>query len=121
MGKISLHDTCGVNNLHGMPAILAAVVSIVTTAINRDNTGLDNYGAKYGDVGDSPRYLMQLYSLLCTLGIALVGGAVTGMILRIPAIEHLTEYEYLKTASTGRSKRRKTKNKYNKYPSYCGS
>ena len=37
---------------------------------------------------------MQLYSLLCTLGIALVGGAVTGMILRIPAIEHLTEYEY---------------------------
>jgi len=92
--KISLHDTCGVNNLHGMPAILAAVVSIVTTAINRDNTGLDNYGAKYGDVGDSPRYLMQLYSLLCTLGIALVGGAVTGMILRIPAIEHLTEYEY---------------------------
>merc|ERR1719402_841647 len=35
--KINLHDTCGVNNLHGMPAILAAIVSIVTCAATHND------------------------------------------------------------------------------------
>ena len=38
--------------------------------------------------------MRQLYALLTTLGIAIVSGSVTGMILRIPAIEHLTGDEY---------------------------
>lgn len=38
--------------------------------------------------------MRQLYALLTTLGIAIVTGSVTGMILRIPAIEHLTTNEY---------------------------
>jgi ammonium transporter Rh len=36
----------------------------------------------------------QLFALLCTLGLAIVTGSLTGMILRIPLIEHLSEYEY---------------------------
>ena len=29
---INIHDTCGVHNLHGMPAVLAAIASVITCA-----------------------------------------------------------------------------------------
>merc|ERR1719220_435324 len=87
--KISLHDTCSVNNLHGMPAIQAAIVSIVTCAIHADKTDLEN-----AHLYDDNAAMRQLYALLTTFGIAIVSGSVTGMILRIPAIEHLSGDEY---------------------------
>lgn len=93
--KISLHDTCGVNNLHGMPAIMAALVSVVTCAINQNNHEMENWAAKYSaEFNGTPQYLRQLYSLLCTLGLAIVTGSITGAILRIPMIEHLSSFEY---------------------------
>merc|ERR1712223_1003672 len=55
--KIALHDTCGVNNLHGMPAIMAAIVSVITCAINAGNEELDN-------MPSDDQYLKQIYSLL---------------------------------------------------------
>lgn len=97
--KISLHDTCGVNNLHGMPAILAAVVSIVVTAIN----GVEKDGCEASEIENCFLYdaddtgaawLRQVYALVCTLGIAIVSGSLVGAILRIPIIEHLNSYEY---------------------------
>jgi len=85
--KIALHDTCGVNNLHGMPAIMAAIVSIITCAINAGNEELDN-------MPSDDQYMKQLYAILCTLGIAIVSGSLTGAVLRIPQVEHLGTYEY---------------------------
>ena len=62
---LKLHDTCGVNNLHGMPAVMAAIVSIIFTAMNKTPF-------VEGDL--EVKWLNQLYCLLCTLGLAIVGG-----------------------------------------------
>jgi len=35
--RLKIHDTCGVNNLHGMPGILAGLVGAVMAAMA--NTG----------------------------------------------------------------------------------
>ncbi|CAM9277731.1 unnamed protein product, partial [Ectocarpus fasciculatus] len=31
--KFNIHDTCGIHNLHGMPSVLAGIISIVVTGI----------------------------------------------------------------------------------------
>jgi ammonium transporter Rh len=41
--KIYLHDTCGINNLHGMPGIVGGIVSAIVASRSRDNFGF-NYG-----------------------------------------------------------------------------
>ncbi|MCL4128988.1 UNVERIFIED_CONTAM: hypothetical protein GTU68_015455 [Idotea baltica] len=41
--KLRIHDTCGVHNLHGMPAVLAGIVGAVTAAVATE----DIYGARH--------------------------------------------------------------------------
>ncbi|XP_074905066.1 ammonium transporter Rh type A isoform X1 [Buteo buteo] len=71
--KLNIQDTCGVHNLHGLPGILGGIAGIVVTAIKDE--------ARQGD-RFSPG--MQAAALGSTLGIALVGGALTGGILKLP-------------------------------------
>lgn len=82
---INLHDTCGVHNLHGMPAILAAVASVIRCA-----------SGYYIDPFTSAQQmaLSQLACLGITLGIAIGGGIITGMVMNIPLWEQLDHEEY---------------------------
>lgn len=41
--KLRIHDTCGVNNLHGMPGILAAIGGAVAAAMSSKETWGDRY------------------------------------------------------------------------------
>lgn len=88
--KLKVHDTCGVNNLHGMPGILAALISAVVCAFASESL----YGSSLYKVfpsmdpengGRTPMYqaLYQLSALGMTLGTALLSGALTGFILRM--------------------------------------
>ncbi|KAM4601551.1 ammonium transporter Rh type A [Polymixia lowei] len=65
---LGIQDTCGVHNLHGMPGILGGLAGIVAVAL----------GKKKGEAA------MQAAALASSLGFALVGGAVTGAIMKLP-------------------------------------
>ncbi|XP_020351827.1 ammonium transporter Rh type A [Oncorhynchus nerka] len=66
--NLGIQDTCGVHNLHGMPGILGGIAGIVAVAL----------GKKDGSA------VMQAAALASSLGFALVGGAMTGLIMKLP-------------------------------------
>ena len=44
MEKLGIHDTCGVNNLHGVPGLMAAILSIIVTlAASEESWGPELY------------------------------------------------------------------------------
>ncbi|XP_075719944.1 ammonium transporter Rh type A [Rhinoderma darwinii] len=67
--KLRIQDTCGVHNLHGLPGILGGIAGIMAIAL----------GAK---PDFSPVY--QGAALAATFSVAVVGGVVTGFILKLP-------------------------------------
>lgn len=110
--KVKLHDTCGVNNLHGMPGVLAGIASACLAALSSYETwgnsvfvifhgrapaynstdywnyhtnmstwepGLGRSGVEQGGY--------QMIALVITVVIAIVGGTITGFILRIPVFD----------------------------------
>uniref|UniRef100_A0A667XPH0 Ammonium transporter Rh type A n=1 Tax=Myripristis murdjan TaxID=586833 RepID=A0A667XPH0_9TELE len=60
--NLGIQDTCGVHNLHGMPGILGGLAGIVAVALGKKKN----------------------CCLASSLGFALVGGAVTGLIMKLP-------------------------------------
>ncbi|XP_030833557.1 ammonium transporter Rh type B isoform X1 [Strongylocentrotus purpuratus] len=103
--KIGLHDTCGVNNLHGMPGILGGLAGVVACALASESVYGDSLPAVFGDrfedsTGATPteirsagtQALMQLAALVMTLAIAIVSGLFTGLILRcVPGLDALKD------------------------------
>ncbi|XP_046352989.1 ammonium transporter Rh type A-like [Haliotis rufescens] len=119
--KLKIHDTCGVNNLHGMPGIMAGIGGAVTAALATENVyGESLYEifparSPLPEVGNSStpypvpelqglgrtageQAAFQIYALLLSLGMAIAGGIVTGAILKMkvwdnPQPEHLYDDE----------------------------
>ncbi|KAK5879925.1 hypothetical protein CesoFtcFv8_023001 [Champsocephalus esox] len=66
---LGIQDTCGVHNLHGMPGILGGLAGIVAVALGKKEGG---------------NAAMQAAALASSLGFALFGGAITGLIMKLP-------------------------------------
>uniref|UniRef100_A0A669B1A7 Ammonium transporter Rh type A n=1 Tax=Oreochromis niloticus TaxID=8128 RepID=A0A669B1A7_ORENI len=67
--NLGIQDTCGVHNLHGLPGILGGLAGIVASP----------HALKI-----SPHATMQAAALGSSLGFALVGGTITGLIMKLP-------------------------------------
>ncbi|NXM16031.1 RHAG protein, partial [Ploceus nigricollis] len=78
--KLRIQDTCGVHNLHGLPGILGGIAGIVVTAIKTETRN-----------GHPLTPAMQAAALGSTLGIAIVGGALTGAILKLPFLGQVSD------------------------------
>ncbi|XP_068231565.1 ammonium transporter Rh type A isoform X2 [Palaemon carinicauda] len=106
--KLRLHDTCGVHNLHGMPGVIAGIISgILTTTASEATYGPSLYQI-YPEMAPeenteeftrlknllpdlepgsgrtaSTQAGLQIVALAITLGISIVGGIATGFVLRL--------------------------------------
>lgn len=79
--KMGVYDTCGINNLHGMPAFFGGVFSaIFLGAYNRGTESI--LGPVSWATGDYiKRGGMQMAGVAVSLGISLLTGIITGLFL----------------------------------------
>jgi len=73
--KMGMTDTCGVLNLYGLPGILGAVASAITVGSYVNRGRFER--SMHRQAG------FQIAGLVVTLGIALAGGAVTGLLMKM--------------------------------------
>ncbi|NWI46651.1 RHAG protein, partial [Picathartes gymnocephalus] len=78
--KLKIQDTCGVHNLHGLPGILGGIAGIIVTATKKENRS-----------GHQLTPALQAAALGSTLAIAVVGGALTGAILKLPFLGQVSD------------------------------
>ncbi|KAG7670855.1 hypothetical protein Ndes2526A_g01366 [Nannochloris sp. 'desiccata'] len=83
---LGICDTCGVNNLHGMPGVLGGLVSAVLISIYyTDNAAL------VGKSSSSAQAAAQIAGLAAMLGIAIASGLIVGYITSHVRIAKLTK------------------------------
>ncbi|KAJ8720379.1 hypothetical protein PYW07_012422 [Mythimna separata] len=104
--KLGIQDTCGVNNLHGMPGIYSGLLSVLFAGL----ATTEAYGTELGDIFPAtssiadgqavadPRSVgmqaaYQLAALGTTLGLALGTGVLSGLIVKTKIFSPLEEKE----------------------------
>merc|ERR1711990_353484 len=88
--KVGLHDTCGIHNLHGMPGIMGAITSAVFMAAATPDVYGDSWQILFGDRNPATEQApMQIAAMAAGVGIALVGGAMTGLVISMPFLGRL--------------------------------
>jgi ammonium transporter Rh len=75
---LGIHDTCGVNNLHGLPGIFGALLAVLVVAVSGNGCESCELADK-GFPGVTAQ--MQLYALLVTLGVSLASGTFAGLLM----------------------------------------
>ncbi|XP_053680936.1 ammonium transporter Rh type A [Anopheles nili] len=117
LSNLRIADTCGVHNLHGMPAVLSAIFSAIyatfaspetygsslatifpameshtVTNSTEMNEPLEYVIGGYGRSG-AKQGAFQLMAIGLTMLIAIAGGLLTGLILKSPSVRQLEEHE----------------------------
>ncbi|XP_006058262.3 ammonium transporter Rh type C [Bubalus kerabau] len=89
--RLRIQDTCGVHNLHGIPGIIGGIAGAVTASIaNIDLYGEEGlayaFGIERSKLNWSPNMQgrFQAAGLFVSLAMALAGGIIVGVILRLP-------------------------------------
>ncbi|XP_060804175.1 ammonium transporter Rh type B isoform X2 [Amyelois transitella] len=98
LNSFGILDTCGVNNLHGMPAVYSGLLSILFASLaTKDDYGETELHSVFEAMKDgrtaSSQALYQFYALIATVAIASVSGFVTGLIVKLPMFGSLKEEE----------------------------
>jgi len=82
--KLKIHDTCGVLNLHGLPGIAGAVAGIIAARLataSDYNVSLSLVFPGRDTRGPTAQAIAQLEFMFITLGIAIVSGLITGVVV----------------------------------------
>lgn len=115
---LKIHDTCGVHNLHGMPAVLAGVIGAIMAALANEETygyglyqifpnrapqdGTEELAAIVATghpleagPGWTASYQagMQFLALILSMVFAIVGGVLTGFVMRLGIWNDMTTPE----------------------------
>ena len=79
---LKLHDTCGVFNLHCVPGFIGGVGAIIATGVAAAQRS--SYGAVYDKMfaNGTHQWGYQFATLAITIGIAIIGGVVAGLVIR---------------------------------------
>ncbi|NP_001076198.1 ammonium transporter Rh type C [Oryctolagus cuniculus] len=84
--RLRIQDTCGIHNLHGIPGLIGAIVGAVTAAYaspDGDRGFVYPFGF-HNEKDEKVQGRFQAFGLLLTLAIAMVGGTIMGLILKLP-------------------------------------
>lgn len=111
-----IHDTCGVNNLHGMMGIFGGVIGAMMAALASEDMygyGLYIMYPALAPTSDTDDYIelkmglasikpgigrstnmqagYQMIALVTTMGISIAGGLITGLLLKLPWLDPPSE------------------------------
>ncbi|XP_077647464.1 ammonium transporter Rh type B isoform X1 [Urocitellus parryii] len=90
--KLKIQDTCGVHNLHGMPGVLGALLGVLVAGLATHDAYGDGLESVFPLIAEGQRTaksqaIYQLFGLLVTLVLAVVGGSLGGLLLRLPCLD----------------------------------
>jgi ammonium transporter Rh len=94
LAKHKIHDTCGINNLHGMPSLIGGVASMIVAGY-KNSGGRSSDSAIYGPDAEY-QWFWQFCGILATLFISITSGLLTGYLVNamdIPIVSTAAEYE----------------------------
>ena len=94
--KLRIHDTCGVNNLHGIPGIIGGLSGAISASSTSDELYGDNiqniFPAMDGTRTNIEQGFYQFLALATTLGISIFGGLFTGHLLNTRCCRNQKKY-----------------------------
>lgn len=80
--KLKIHDTCGVHNLHGMPAVLAAIFAAIAAPTIGDKGNSQYTKVKADEWSLKKQGGFQIAAAFVAFTFAIVGGTITGLIVK---------------------------------------